>query len=102
MKTPKKIIKFYNSSKWRRVQKYIRAKKRGLCEECGKAGWEVHHIIPLTLENVNNDEVAIGEDNLQLLCTSCHNSKRSVENQIRNDVTFNEYGDLIKKVPPGH
>lgn len=100
MKTPKKIIKFYNSIKWRRVQKYIRAKYRGLCQECGKAGWEVHHKEPLTIDNVDIDEVAIGEDNLQLLCTSCHNSKRSIDSQIRSDVTFDENGDLIRKHTP--
>ena len=95
MKTPEKIIRFYNSSRWRKVQKYIKAKYRGLCQECGRAGWEVHHIIPLTLENVDDPFISLGEDNLVLLCTKCHNAKRSDERQVRRDVEFDEDGNVI-------
>jgi 5-methylcytosine-specific restriction endonuclease McrA len=100
MKTPLKILRFYNSSKWRRFQKYIRTKRYGICETCGNAGWEVHHIVPLTLNNVDDDEIAIGEDNVQLLCTSCHNAKREEESHVRQDVTFDANGNLVKKDTP--
>lgn len=100
MKTPAKIIKFYNSTRWRRFQKYIRSKYHGLCQECGKAGWEVHHIIPLTYTNVDDDQIALGEDNVTLLCTSCHNAQRQEESYVRRDVTFDADGNLIKKGTP--
>lgn len=97
MPTPEKIKKFYQSTKWKKARATKVALARGVCEECGNAGWEVHHITPLTLENIDNPEIAIGLDNLQLLCTACHNAKRSDDKEIRDDVTFDEDGNLVEK-----
>lgn len=105
MKTPNKIIKFYQSPTWKRVRKLKQQVSRGICEECGDAGWEVHHKIPLTLANIDDPNISIGLNNLELLCTSCHNAKRSDESQVRSDITFDEEGNVIEKVrkhtPPG-
>jgi 5-methylcytosine-specific restriction enzyme A len=96
MPTPKRIVQFYQSKQWKRVRNYKRALERGICESCGKAGWEVHHVIPLTLENLDDPNISISLENLQLLCTSCHNAKRAKEKELREDVEFNEIGDLVK------
>lgn len=98
MSTPEKIKKFYQSAKWKKARAYIRAKNHGICEECGNVGHEVHHIISLNLNNIDDVNVTIDEKNLQLLCTSCHNAKRS-DSVIRKDVEFTPQGDLIKKKP---
>lgn len=92
--------KFYKSKAWKRARDYKRKLEHGICEECGKAGWEVHHIIPLTDENVDDPEISLGLDNLMLLCTSCHNKKREGEGennfyQVRGDVSFDEHGNTI-------
>lgn len=92
-----RIRQFYNSKEWKRVRQYKRSLARGICEECGKAGWEVHHKIPLTLKNFDDVNIRIGLENLQLLCTSCHNAKRSEEKEIRSDVMFDDEGNLVKK-----
>lgn len=97
METPDKIRKFYHTAEWKRVRRYKRNLARGICEECGKAGWEVHHKIPLTLKNFDDVQIRIGLENLQLLCTSCHNAKRSEEKQIRNDVMFDSEGNLVPR-----
>jgi 5-methylcytosine-specific restriction enzyme A len=97
MPTPDKILKFYQSKTWKRVRSYKRSLQRGVCEKCGKAGYEVHHKIPLTLENVDDPNISISLENLQLLCTSCHNSKRAKEKELREDVKFDQFGDLVKK-----
>jgi 5-methylcytosine-specific restriction endonuclease McrA len=68
----------------------------GICEECGDVGHEVHHKIPLSLNNIDDDSISVNESNLQLLCTSCHNAKRG-ENLIRSDVEFDSNGDLVQR-----
>lgn len=102
MKTPEKIKKWYKSSEWIRVKEYIKIKQRGVCQECGKRGQEVHHIEPLTLDNFDNDEIRIGEKNLQLLCKSCHMAKRSNNDYIRDDLMFDKSGNIVPKINPPH
>ena len=97
MKTPIKIKKWYKSREWRLVREYIVAKYRGLCNDCGRSGQEVHHKVPLTLENFNDDKIRIGEENLVLLCKSCHMMKRSDNSFIRDDLEFDEHGNIIPK-----
>nr|WP_243865432.1 HNH endonuclease signature motif containing protein [Paenibacillus lupini] len=51
-----------------------------MCEECTRqhrieAGKEVDHIIELTDENKHDWNIAYNPDNLQLLCSTCHNIK---------------------------
>lgn len=98
MATPKTILKFYSSKVWRRARALKKATARGVCEKCGNAGWEVHHIIPLTLSNINDLDKAIGQDNLMLLCTACHNSMRAVDSEVRSDLKFDADGNLVKKI----
>lgn len=107
MPTPDKIKAFYRSREWRIVSNYIRNKYRYVCQLCGKAGSEVHHKTPLTLRNFDNDTIRIGEDNLILLCRSCHDSQRAGDDRyLRDDVYFDETGDLKPKPqnpsPPPH
>jgi len=64
--------KFYKSQLWQRVRDSYAASKDGLCELCGRPGEEVHHIRPLTIENIGDPDIAYGFDNLQLLCRDCH------------------------------
>lgn len=49
----------------------------GLCEVCWekgipKPGEIVHHKTPLTPENINDLDIALGWDNLQCVCRDCH------------------------------
>lgn len=93
--------RFYDSAAWRRVSAYVRVARHGICADCGKAGWEVHHIVPLTPKNINDPGVALNPDNLELLCTSCHNAKRGGGNKyIRSDLRFTSNGDVVLKQPP--
>ncbi len=47
---------------------YIVARDHGLCVKCGRPGEIVHHKEHLTPENINTPEIALGENNLELLC----------------------------------
>ena len=93
----KELQKFYQSSAWKKARKAFVALKRGLCNKCGKAGWEVHHVIPLTINNYSDPDIAINFDNLELLCTSCHNAERYKDVYIRSDLEFDSDGNVIKK-----
>ncbi len=80
--------KFYESVHWKKTREAFRQYKRGLCEECLKkgiitAGTEVHHIKPLTINNVHNPNISLSWINLELLCSECHHSlHESMHNSI--------------------
>lgn len=88
--------KFYKSKEWKNTRKYIFNKYHGLCVECGKPGEEVHHIEWLTPSNINNLDIALGEDNLILLCRNCHISKHRKKEVTQQGLAFDESGELIK------
>ncbi len=71
---------FYHSAAWKRARELIRIRDNGLCIECLNqkritVGTIVDHIIPIK-QNWNK---RLDEDNLQLLCQSCHNKKTGLE-----------------------
>lgn len=71
---------------------------RGICERCGKRGTEVHHKIPLTDENLDDPNISLNLDNLELLCTECHNRERKEkEGSNPNEIEFLPNGDVIVK-----
>lgn len=91
---------FYNSPMWRRTAKLYKQSKFGICERCGKPHNKmiVHHKIYLTPENINNLNISLNFINLELLCIDCHNNEHFEKySPVRDDVCFNEYGELIKK-----
>jgi 5-methylcytosine-specific restriction endonuclease McrA len=70
----------YKDPQWEPLRQYVIARAHGLCEECLRhgryeAGKEVHHIIELTDDNWHDPEIAFDPDNLELLCSGCHNQK---------------------------
>ena len=93
--TPYEIIKFYQSKKWKTVRRFIKQRDQGICQKCSGVGQEVHHKIPLTLRNYQT-ELAIDPENLVLLCRSCHMAERGSQ-QVREDVTFDEYGRMRER-----
>lgn len=90
---------FYNSKAWRDCQSAYKAHRMGICERCGCAnGTEVHHKIMLDENNINDPLITLNFRNLELLCKTCHsihhNSKYGI---TRNDVCFDENGDIIPR-----
>lgn len=69
----------YEKREWKKARKTVIQRANGLCERCFpkaiKQGKEVDHIVELTEENKNDWNIAYNPDNLQLLCTDCHNDK---------------------------
>lgn len=68
-----------NSRKWRKVRGIV-ISQRPLCEGCGAAAEQVHHIQPLH----TNPELAFVDSNLAPVCTGCHSKiERGVEVKLR-------------------
>ena len=75
--------KFYNSSKWRKLAHYYAESRGWCCEKCQNRNIDYsqpiykqlhcHHKIPLTDENIDAPSISLNEDNLILLCRTCHN-----------------------------
>lgn len=90
--------KFYNSSAWIKCREAFKLSKFGLCERCGEPGEEVHHIIYLTPDNINDPNITLSWDNLELLCQSCHSIEhnRAEKEVVREGLEFNTYGELVE------
>jgi 5-methylcytosine-specific restriction enzyme A len=95
--------KFYKSSAWKKCRATYIKSVFGICEHCGDNGYIVDHIIELNLININDPNISLNHENLQYLCTPCHNKKTFGKTEvIRKDVMFDDNGDLVKIHPPGY
>lgn len=68
---------FYKSEVWAKTRKAYAASVGWLCEDCAKegrlvTGKVVHHIVPITPENINDPSVTLDWSNLRLVCQDCH------------------------------
>lgn len=68
----------------------------------------VHHIVELTEENVNDQKIALDQNNLRSLCGSCHKRITRAMKQkaagILEDIVFDENGYPVSAAgypPPG-
>ena len=97
--------KFYNSKEWKKCREAYKESKNGLCERCldnGKyvVGDEVHHKVYLTPDNINNADITLNWDRLELLCATCHSKEHNEKySPVREDVMFDEEGDLVPSPP---
>lgn len=76
---------FYFSPEWRATREAYAASVGWLCEDCLSRGLYVpgkvvHHVTPLTPENIRNPKIALAWSNLRLVCQDCH-----AEEHRRND-----------------
>lgn len=74
--------RFYKSAQWQHVRAAYVRYIGGLCEQCYKQGKivpieEVHHIIPITPENINDPNITLNWNNLIGLCRECHRQAHS-------------------------
>lgn len=67
----------------------------GLCEKCGQPGLEVHHIIHLTPDNVDDVSISINPKNLIYLCKECHN-KEYGRFTSKTEYKFDCDGNVVK------
>lgn len=80
-----KETKFYNSKVWNELREYVLTKHNYLCQDCLSKdiittdNLEVHHIIPIK----QDFSLALEEDNLKVLCRSCHKKAHDDMNKYK-------------------
>lgn len=88
---------FYKSDDWRSLRQIIIAERLNdegmtICEHCGKPILKsydtiLHHVIPLTEDNVNNADISLNPERIQIVHVKCHNR---IHNRL-SDVYQNIY-----------
>lgn len=68
-----KYIRFYNSIEWRTLSAKYTQDKGYKCEHCGAMATQVHH--KKAIQTPEGWEHRLDYDNLELLCTQCHNDR---------------------------
>lgn len=68
---------FYKSKAWKGCREAYISKRivvdGGMCEVCHqRMGYIVHHIVPLTPDNIGDPLVTLNHDNLRYDCKECH------------------------------
>lgn len=96
---------FYKSKAWLQCRTAFIAYRisidGGMCEHCQtELGYICDHIDELTPDNINNPDITLNHDNLQYLCTLCHNKKTfSTSEVLAEGLEFDEHGDLMQTPP---
>lgn len=71
---------FYKSQAWKSIRDVAIRRDAYLCVDCMHEGRvtpaeEVHHIIPLTPENIHDPNITLALDNLVSVCRECHKAR---------------------------
>lgn len=89
---------FYDSAIWNKQRLNILKRDKFTCTEkgCRCTATEVHHIIELTKDNINDVNISLNENNLRSLCHDCH-TRITKESKIKNknileQIVFDENG----------
>lgn len=76
----KEIDAFYHSKAWRDLS-YLLRLKSGKCQRCGRIAdikqLHAHHKVLLTPSNVNDISISLNPDNIEILCSSCHDEEHN-------------------------
>lgn len=78
------LAQFYNSNEWRQLRQMLIAERTNkddgvlYCQHSGKAllySFDIvaHHIVPLTMQNVNDYAISLNPDNILLVSQRAHN-----------------------------
>ena len=88
---------FYQSKTWQDCRKSYLITKHYTCERCTGIAKIVHHKTPLTPENIQDLTIALGHENLEALCQTCHNTEHHGRYEPRR-YAFDPAGNVTK--PP--
>lgn len=96
---------FYRTAAWRAARRAALMRDGYSCQICGQRAQEVHHLIELNENNVNDPSIALALDNLQSLCHDCHTRLTAREHrQGGSDAGDEFYFDaqgFLQKLPGG-
>lgn len=88
---------FYNSPQWKAARREALRRDRYTCQECDARAVEVHHVIDLTPENINDPMIALNLDNLKSLCHNCHTKiTKGDTGDLPEGYIFDDEGHVIR------
>jgi 5-methylcytosine-specific restriction endonuclease McrA len=95
--------KFYKSQAWKKTRAFIWSRDRGLCVDCLRRGLytpaeEVHHVEPLTPDNINDPDVSLNPTNLVSLCRECHKERHEKIEGRNRRYSLDELGRVAPRV----
>ena len=92
---------FYRSTQWRDARAYVLMRDRYLCRRCGAPATDVHHVVRLTPDNIDDPKITLNPDNLESLCDTCHKVEHYAERTgVTIDYNFDEDGQPVPIAPP--
>lgn len=74
--------KFYQSTQWRKLRA-LKLSQQPLCEECLTHGTHTPASVADHITPINRGGVALDIENLQSLCSTCHNKKSAKERHLQ-------------------
>ena len=93
---------FYRSQAWKDTRRNYKQSVGGLCERCLERGVIasadiVHHIVPLTADNIGDINLSLNWNNLQALCRKCHADvhEEMYAKQSKRRYKIDEYGKVV-------
>ena len=91
-------VKFYHSKLWKDARQYALRRDHFTCQMCFDRAEEIHHIIELTQENINDVNISLNVDNLQSLCRRCHaNITKGYVGAVDSEYIFSDDGQVIER-----
>ena len=90
---------FYRTKQWQSVRDFVMSRDARLCQDCLKQGRitmaeEVHHVIPITKDNIKDPEITLNPDNLISLCRECHKLRHGAHDRRYK---VDELGRVVSK-----
>lgn len=87
---------FYKSKAWQVVRAQALRRDSYTCCSCGGHAEEVHHVIELTPDNINNPCIALALSNLQSLCHDCHTKETKGCADVPDGYVFDMEGNVVR------
>ncbi len=89
--------RFYNSKAWKDCRKEVLRRDLYTCAYCYGRAEEVHHLVPLTLGNINDTDITLNPDNLIALCHDCHTKiTKGSTGDVQDGYAFDDDGQIIQ------
>ena len=87
---------FYNSQQWKAARREALRRDHYTCRECLSArAEEVHHVIELTPENINDPMIALYLDNL--FATTITKITKGNTGDLPEGYIFDEMGQVVRR-----
>jgi 5-methylcytosine-specific restriction protein A len=95
-----KYLTFYRSKEWKQTSRAKLAEAGYKCEArlqgCQRIACEVHHIKPI--QTPGGWELRLEWDNLEALCTACHNGRHPEKGKRKRDPDVLDMREIMKNL----